>query len=254
VSYYAGLNQRRTSLGLVASICVLALGALLVLKSNVPGELSQPPSSNDQLFEQCITRTATFIKAAAPDFDSYQRIWQLCGNQVYNQLVLDDFTIRREKLIKQELDERVNLWMVVFITVSGVILSGIQLLTSYNLAIAGRAGADRDSELMIEHGKISLKSSITGILILGLSLAFFMIYVLWIYSAREITIERPANLEPATPMVAGRFGGLGPPPADQNQSPPLTNQRPIGPTPSALSGAALPGTSPIGPTLLPQAR
>jgi hypothetical protein len=135
------------------------------------------------------------MKPSNVNFDLYERMWRLCGNQQYNELYLADFSIRREKFIQQELDERVNLWMVVTITISGVILAGIQLFMSYRLANAGRAEFAKDSTLAAEQGKISLRSSITGVVILIVSLAFFVVYVKWIYTINELRLEQPVSLQ-----------------------------------------------------------
>jgi hypothetical protein len=79
-------------------------------------------------------------------------------------------------------------------------MSAVQLFLSYRLATTGKDVFTKDSELAIESGKVSLKSSIAGLLILALSLAFFMIYVLYIYSIKEVPLERPQNLQ--TPIEA----------------------------------------------------
>jgi hypothetical protein len=196
-----------------------------------------------QALYSCLDRTITSLKLSTLDFDQYERIWRLCGNEVYNQLYLVDFSIRREKLVRQELDERVNLWMVVFITVAGVVLAGIQLLTSYKLASVGITGVDNNSELLIQHNKISLKSSLTGILILAISLVFFMIYVLWIYSVREINTQRPSNLDAAPSTVSTRAGGLG---YTQGNQQPTEAQGQLHP-PAAAIGSAPVATAPQTP-------
>jgi hypothetical protein len=125
----------------------------------------------------------------------YERIWRICGNQLFNSLYLTDFSIRKQKFLHQELDERVNLWLVVTITLSGVVLAGVQLFLSYRLATQGIGEFAKDSELAIQSRRISLRSSITGAIILCLSFAFFMVYVLWIYSIREVPVGRPENLQ-----------------------------------------------------------
>jgi hypothetical protein len=68
---------------------------------------------------------------------------------------------------------------------------------SFKLALAGGEFA-KDSELALENSKLSLKSSITGAIILALSLAFFMIYVIYIYTIREVAVETPGNLQTPT--------------------------------------------------------
>jgi hypothetical protein len=194
---------------------LIGIATLIVLQAINPApKPDAPPSgvvSAEQELNRCVTKTIEFIKPSAIDFDLYERAWKLCGNQIYNGLSVTDFNIRREKFIRQELDERVNLWMVVCITISGVLLAGVQLFMSYRLAMLGRAEFAKDTSLLAEQGKISLQSSVTGVVILVISLAFFFVYVKWIYAVQEFQIQRPDNLRPQTQLLQG--GSLGPPPA-----------------------------------------
>jgi hypothetical protein len=85
----------------------------------------------------CISTTLATLNPHDVDFDLYEKIWILCGKEAYARLSLEDFTIRREKFIRQELDERVTLWMVVGITLAGTAMSVVQLIMSYKLAVTG---------------------------------------------------------------------------------------------------------------------
>jgi hypothetical protein len=182
----------------------------------------------EEKFAVCVKNTVDIVKPANMSIESYSQIWDLCGNQIYNNLYFEDFIIRKQKFIAQELDERVNLWMVVFITISGVVLAGIQLFMSFRLVNAGRSEFAKDSSLLAEHGKISLQSSVTGVIILAISLAFFIVYVKWIYNITEFTIERPDNLK-STSYQRLPEGKLGPP---TSLSP---AQSPASPAPSSPS-------------------
>lgn len=142
---------------------------------------------------ECITNTLTTLKLQEIGFAEYEKVWALCGNEIYNTLYLHDFKIRREKFIRQELDERVTLWMVVAITMSGVVMSGLQLLLSYRLALSGRDEFDKDIEISIQKDRIALKSSVVGLVILVISLAFFVVYVKWIYTITEVSADAPAS-------------------------------------------------------------
>src|SRR5262245_3219205 len=193
---------------------LIGIAALIVIQAINPVARSAQPSvvaSAQQELDRCVARTIEVIKPTALDFDAYERSWRLCGNQIYNSMYFADFNIRREKFVRQELDERVNLWMVVCITISGVVLAGVQLFMSYRLAMTGRAEFAKDTTLLAEHGKISLQSSVTGVIILVISLAFFFIYVKWIYTIEEFQMQRPDNLRPQVQLLPG--GSLGPPPA-----------------------------------------
>jgi hypothetical protein len=103
--------------------------------------------------------------------------------------------------------DRVLLWMVVIITISGVLLAGLQLMASYKLAISGRQQFGDSSDLLLQHDKITLKSSVTGLFILVISFAFFIIFVFEVY-----TIKENKSDSTATSPIDVR-GGLGTPPA-----------------------------------------
>ena len=77
---------------------------------------------------------------------------------------------------------------MVIITISGVVLAAVQLIASYKLASTGRAEFAQTSELMLQRDRVLLKSSVTGLLILTASFAFFFVYVVWVYTIREVNL------------------------------------------------------------------
>jgi hypothetical protein len=123
----------------------------------------------------------------------------LCTEEVSKHLELNDFQIRRLKFFGQYYAERVSLWMVVFVTVSGVILSAIQILTSFKLASNSLNAGETSNEITVETGKIVIKSSAIGLMVLFTSLAFFMIFVINIYKIEEIKQEIKGGATP-TPL------------------------------------------------------
>jgi hypothetical protein len=165
----------------------------------------------------CISTTLTTLNPHDIDFDLYEKVWSLCGKEEYARLSLEDFTIRREKFIRQELDERVTLWMVVGITLAGIVMSVVQLLMSYKLAVAGHSELAKVTTLSIQKGKIAVQSSIIGVTILVISLAFFVVYVKWIYTITETHFEPPQS-----ELQSGRQlpleGALRPIPKSSEQS------------------------------------
>lgn len=215
------------NLTLIVALFALAIAAtaiLLAYRQTVGDEgsiaqsrRSAPDAGHE--FTSCIDGTLKTIRISSPDVVAYGAVWRLCGEQIYDIDALNDFSIRKEKFTRQELDERVILFLVVAITLSGVGLAGLQLLASYKLASRRRLKFTEDSTLSLEHDKVSLRSSVTGLLILVVSLGFFIIYVKWIYMIRETGVEAPPALHqdlPASFSAAGRAllnvtGGLGAP-------------------------------------------
>lgn len=142
-----------------------------------------------------------------------------CHDDILHADHLGESNIRRGLYIHQRYENNVILVMVVTITLAGVALAGLQLLTSYNLAATGHAVGDGPTELAIEQGKLSIKSSVTGLIVLAISLAFFVIYVLEVYAIKPDVAEAKSPVvraapAPATPkrppLEAG--GGDGPAP------------------------------------------
>lgn len=133
----------------------------------------------------------------------YYAVWQLCVSQLYSLNSLPDYDVRLEKFVRQGLDERIILWTVVTITLAGVCLAGRYLWISYKLVVAGfNMDPTTDSSLAIEHNKISVTSSTTGLLILAVSLAFFSVYVVWVYSAGDTKIHAAKVISSAAPQSA----------------------------------------------------
>jgi hypothetical protein len=139
----------------------------------------------------CINEVINSVHPSQVDISLYERVWALCTKTQVGRYALGDYIIRREKFIRQELDERVTLWMVVGITISGVIFAAMQLVMSYKLASAGVGEFAKDNEFLAERGRISFKSSVTGLVILAISLIFFIVYVRWIYAEQDVAIAGP---------------------------------------------------------------
>jgi hypothetical protein len=206
-------------LGTIAAVCLVglfiySLNGLLTRSTSNISQLQHVKDYTRQM-QDCSGDADRVVQSIRHDYESYHQVWVTCANQVYFLDVMEDFDIRREKLLRQELDERVILWMVVAITTSGVALAGLQLLASYRLASAGTAKLADENRLTVEAGadanKISIQSSVTGLMILVVSLAFFIVYVKWIYMINEVSIEKPQSLteEVAPPGKIVGYGGLG---------------------------------------------
>lgn len=142
--------------------------------------------------------------------DIWDRISYICYNQVRGEAVLTDFSIRRSTLIEQQVEGRIILWMVVGITLSGVALAGLQLVAAYQLARTGHGDLSSSQEITLEQNKISLKSSVTGLMILVISFAFFMVYIVWVYTVKELKQDPPETMVTPSVKYAPPTGGYGP--------------------------------------------
>ena len=196
------------TLGLsVLLVCVY----LFVYKNAGPEPKSDNPRAT---VHDCIVETQSLSKVQINNLNDYIGLYNLCNDQIFRNYEYNDFAVRREKFVRQELDERVNLWLVVVITLSGVLLSAVQLLMSYKIALSGKEYWNSDATFAIKQGEMSFKSSVTGLAILAMSLAFFVVYVGWIYPNKEVG----EALGVPVPFPTGQQlppGGLGPPPASE---------------------------------------
>ncbi len=117
-----------------------------------------------------------------------------CYNSIGSQLKLDQEKIRRDSFVFQRNENVVLLYMVVLITISGVVLAGVQLLASYRLALAGHGElAGAGSEITYSANSVSLKSSVIGLTILAMSFAFFLVFVRYVYDMGELGSDAPAR-------------------------------------------------------------
>lgn len=192
-----------------AGLCVVVIVCLVFAVTNLVPHRQPPPAPVDVLSrtQQCRSDLRNAIAdKITPDI--WERISGICYNEVRNEADLTDFNIRRSVLIEQQTEGRIILWMVVAITLSGVALAGLQLVAAYRLASAGHGDFASAQEVTLEQNKISLKSSVTGLMILVISFAFFMVYVAWVYTVKELKAPPTASSSESSTSI----GGYGPPP------------------------------------------
>jgi hypothetical protein len=185
--------RRLTCAGLAfCAGCVLTLAILSIVATHAP-----PRENNNlslPLIAECISGST--MLTGQPSVALVKDVQSLCYDQIYGQGLLNDFQLRRLAFVEQAYSERVILWMVVLITLSGVLLAGLQVLASYKLAAAGR-GQMESSEINLARDKLSLKSSITGLFILIISFAFFYVFVFEVYKIHPIDPDGKNASQPA---------------------------------------------------------
>jgi len=162
----------------------------------------------------CRTNSISLIKPERIDLFLLNQLSDFCYNQVRGEDLLGDFHVRKLNFVQQVSDSRILLWMVVAITVSGVLLAGLQLLASYRPAsVGGDFASGQDGEVKLDPKSISLKSSVTGLLILIISFAFFIVYVRWVYPI-QTRMDPEADASAWKSPMMFRPGGAGAPPQE----------------------------------------
>ena len=220
----------------------VALGAALLFAVTIAVLLARGPSSKtaeesvilDEAgkLNTCRTNSIDLIKPERIDLFLLNQLSDFCYNQVRGEDLLGDFHVRKLNFVQQESDSRILLWMVVAITISGVLLAGLQLLAAYRLTNVGGAdfASGQGGEVKLDPKSISLKSSVTGLLILIISFAFFIVYVRWVYPIQTRMDPEADASAWKTPMMF-RPGGIGTPPQEPaakqaKKSPPVEDSKP----------------------------
>ena len=161
---------------------------------------------NAPTIENCISTDINRIKPEKLDSQVLRTMSNDCAERIHQQNFENEALLKRLKFVQQVADGRVMLWLVVVITFSGVVLAGVQLLASYKLAVIGREAFGQSMELAVEKDKASLKSSVTGLFILAISFAFFLVFVQQIYKIETVKMDPPTAVE--------KLGRIVEPPSD----------------------------------------
>lgn len=201
---------------IASPLAISVVVALLTLAAFIAGSVVDLHINNRSGSVEIPLRLSTCVDARSrslnlqhADLESFDAVIHSCYRQHHQEYLLGDFVLRRERFSQQVSDGRMLLLVVVAITMAGVTLAALQLLASYRIAARGIGNLDTPGELIIERDKISLKSSVTGLFILVVSLGFFALYVTQVHPIRETRVtyppEDPSNatgrINPATPAA-----------------------------------------------------
>ena len=179
------------------AIAIIAIAAC-VFVSRSAGVGTPKVSLDDKAgMAACEATASSRMSLDHPDTFTLNQLSNYCYNDLRSAYVLGDFNLRRSAMVQQHFEGDVMLWMVVAITVSGVLLAGLQLAAAYNLSLLGKGEFTTSSGLTISNGQIALQSSVTGLMILAMSLAFFIVFVVWVYTIKETTTD----VEASSPIV-----------------------------------------------------
>jgi hypothetical protein len=228
--------QNRSTQVYAGIVAFLVLSIIFAVVVTIPRQQAPaPPIDMPTRAQACRIEVHKALGLEKITSDVWDQVSNICYMQVRGEALLADFNIRRSNLINQQVEGRIVLWMVVAITISGVALAGLQLLAAYRLAGAGHGEFAASQEITLEQNRISLKSSVTGLMILVISFAFFMVYIVWVYTAKELKQESPeanqvahGSVPPSSQSGTGGYGpipsvpgssGFGPPPAIVSPSP-----------------------------------
>ena len=176
---------------LVACGALFAIG--LILGTNLR-ERSVPLDSISQV-DSCIERYSNKIQETGTTPVLLSGTYDLCYKIIGTKLVTEEQIIRNEGFVFQRFENKILMWMVVIITLSGVVLAGLQLLASYKLASAGRGVLAEGGEASLKSDSIVIRSSVVGVVVLGISFAFFLVFVLFVYTLKDLPSSGAATAQ-----------------------------------------------------------
>jgi hypothetical protein len=197
------------------SLCVFSLvfGFVLALWYTRPSNLSLNVQELPGV-ENCV---ANYEKSsgALVSANSMKDALSLCWREISMQGRLNDFALRRLSFARQYYAGPIILWMVVIITLSGVLLAAAQLYMAFSIwEIQGespkRPEMSQTTDLRINREAIAFRSSVTGVTILFISLGFFIVFIKYVYMITPIDYDDSPKSELNIPQL--EEGGLGPAP------------------------------------------
>jgi hypothetical protein len=198
----------------MAVFLLLALPLALLQCRPQPVAAGTPPVEQ---MTTCVDRISKQVQAAGNTHDALWDAAGLCQTMIEAQRVSDEQLIRADSFVFQRGENTVLMWMVVIITVAGVALAGVQLWASYKLALAGRGELVQGGSVDLSKDRLAVQSSVVGVIVLGISFAFFLVFVLFVYTIQNG--DQPKNQGPAT----------------MNGAPHQISSGPLQPLPSAMS-------------------
>jgi hypothetical protein len=142
-------------------------------------------SPQERRVAECRREALNELHPQSLEIGTLQAVQTLCFVRVGNEDELSEASIRRNAYATQQAETTILMWLVVVITFSGVFLAGIQLFTTYKLVASGKLTGQQESTMTIEAQKVSISSSVTGLVILVVSLAFFEIFVKEVYAIHD---------------------------------------------------------------------
>jgi hypothetical protein len=180
----------------------LIAACVIVLISIVLTYLYSRNSNSLEGISACVERFASRSKVDYKSFSELSNLNSLCYGLSGSQLFIDEEIIRRDNFVFQRFENAILLVMVVAITLSGVVLAGLQLFASYKLAIHGKGELASGGEISYSKDSISFKSSIVGLVILAVSFAFFLVFVFYVYDLKEGKDNSSPGMPKGSPQVS----------------------------------------------------
>lgn len=171
------------------------------------------PCSAATPLETCIRAQTAAAKGATDALVQLDHVRMVCNNIATDQARLNILIANGKIYANQLTMNNVLLFVVVIITLCGLVLSALQLWASYKLALTGHGTLADGGDVNITTSNVAVKSSVVGVVILGVSLAFFTLFIIYVYPLKPLAAS-PPSVVPAVgpPAAGGSAAAVQPPP------------------------------------------
>lgn len=188
----------------------IALGALMFALAGAGGRgfaQTNPEPTREQLqlqiqiMQEYVSKLEAQAKANAADLEARPKskdadidpdvlkAYKQAQIKQYESLVTQ-VDLVNQAFYEQRIISRFSLGLVAFVVISGVVFSALQLWQTIKVA-----GSPLSNDVEISASRIKLTTSVIGLIVLGISLAFF-----YIYFTINLKIERVGNAP--TPILS----------------------------------------------------
>jgi hypothetical protein len=171
----SGLWRETSKTPLARAFIILAVFLIGMITQSVIYRVTSPekgaPSELERL-EACIKSVGT---DASFDAGRSTNVMNYCYARIARGEMLEDYLSRRAAFTVQRLSAEIVLVLLVLMTTCGIGLAGLQLVFAYRLASRGRAGFTDSTEATIAQ-KASIRSSVSGVIIVAAGLTFFILW------------------------------------------------------------------------------
>lgn len=188
-------------IGLAILICLLSVPALAQSPDSVADTATQQDKTVDQILQEMKQERQSNTTPSFPDSiisqptpaqqqlfdDSTMAIYQ-DAMYAYYEYRVSGFEHRKEVFAWQLYSSKLIFWCVLLLVFSGICFSGIQFYKSIRKEQGGGEAATESSVTEFEASAKGIKvtSPVLGVIILVISLAFFYLYLVYVYPIREI--------------------------------------------------------------------
>lgn len=184
------------------ALILAVFGILLFWITHAPANTARSNANSEVM--TCKSDVLAQIGTKQIDMALEDQIANHCIGLISNSYSIADYDVRRNAFSEQANEQHYVLWLVIVITCSGIFLTALQLWSALNLSVASGMQVEAGGSAEISNGKLSIQSSVAGLIILTLSFAFFLTYMTVVYPIRETDA---VSKRPPTAIVVPNSSG-----------------------------------------------